>query len=213
MSSLVENTIAVSGFAAQLRFDAKNFNLWTKRFEAHAEANEFIGVLHKPIAATQAEVERLLQSGSAVIESEPLQAVEEENDGGSGAAGAAGSEEAKLGDGGSASAKKSSSATAAKKAAAAAAKEAAKVAEAQSALVKKSRKAYALLFGCLGIEQQLLVQHVVRGDAFTMWKILMDRYQRKTTASKMHTRAKLHAIKMERGEKFDSYLARLKEIH
>ena len=80
MSSLVENTIAVSGFAAQLRFDAKNFNLWTKRFEAHAEANEFIGVLHKPIAPTQAEVERLL-SGSAVIESEPLQAVEEENDG------------------------------------------------------------------------------------------------------------------------------------
>jgi len=218
MSSL-ENTIAVSGFAAQLRFDAKNFNLWTIRFQAHAEANEFINVLLKPIAATQTEVERMLNS-DAMEESEPAQAVDEESDGGSGAAAAAaasaaGAEETKIGggDSGSTSAKKnSSSVSAAKKAAAAAAKEAAKVAEAQATLVKKSRKAYSLLFNCLGVEQQMMVQHVTRGDAHTMWKQIIERYQRKTTASKMHTRAKLHAIKMERGEKFDSYLARLKEI-
>ena len=53
---------------------------------------------------------------------------------------------------------------------------------------------------------------VVAGDANGVWKILLSKYERKTMASQHHTRGKLLAMKMERGESFDSYLARIQDV-
>ena len=76
--------------------------------------------------------------------------------------------------------------------------------------VKKSRKAYSLLFNCLGIEQQLFVQSdMIRGDAHGVWCKLMARYERSTTASQLQVRSRLHTARMLRGEKFDTYLSRI----
>jgi hypothetical protein len=79
-------------------------------------------------------------------------------------------------------------------------------------LVHRSRKAYSMLLNALGIEQRMLVQHIPRGDAHGVWQVLSSRYERKTAASKYYTRTKLHNARMERGEKFDNYLARLKDL-
>jgi hypothetical protein len=74
------------------------------------------------------------------------------------------------------------------------------------------REAYSSLLNVLMLEQRLLVQHIPRGDAHGVWQVLSARYDRKTAASKHYTRTKLHNTRMERSEKFDNYLARLKDL-
>jgi hypothetical protein len=77
---------------------------------------------------------------------------------------------------------------------------------------KKSKKAYAILMLSLQTEQIRLVAHVPRGNANGVWEVLLQRYERKTTASKTHTRDMLHKCKMNKEEEFDDYLARINSL-
>jgi transposase InsO family protein len=82
----------------------------------------------------------------------------------------------------------------------------------REALAKKAKKAYAMLINCLEDEQLHLVAHVPMGNAHEVWNILQQRYERKTTASKAHTRDMLHKCKMEKSEGFDNYLGRIMQL-
>jgi gag-polypeptide of LTR copia-type len=80
-------------------------------------------------------------------------------------------------------------------------------------LVQKSRAAYGAILR--SISDTLLVQveqGITKGDAHALWSNLLAKYERKTVASQHHTRGKLHAMKMERDESFDSYLSRVQEV-
>jgi hypothetical protein len=87
-----------------------------------------------------------------------------------------------------------------------------KVQEKHLELVKKGKKAYATLVNCLSNEQLSLVSHVPLGNAHEVWNILIQRYERKTTASKAHTRDMLHKCKKESKESFDAYLSRVMQL-
>jgi hypothetical protein len=78
--------------------------------------------------------------------------------------------------------------------------------------MKKSRQAYSMLITSLRDAELRLVAHLPRGDANGVWMVLLAKYERKTLSSRHFTREKLHRLKMERGEKFDSYFARLTEL-
>ena len=78
--------------------------------------------------------------------------------------------------------------------------------------VKNSRSAHRVLLQCLPDDVLHLMTTVKSGDAHSVWSILMKKFERNTVANQHHTRGKLHTIKMERGESFDSYLARIQEI-
>jgi hypothetical protein len=78
--------------------------------------------------------------------------------------------------------------------------------------VKNSRTAHRMLLQCLPDELLHLLSTVKSGDAHSVWLIILKKHERNTVANQHHTRGKLHTIKMERGESFDSYLARIQEI-
>lgn len=78
--------------------------------------------------------------------------------------------------------------------------------------VKNSRTAHRVLLQCLPDETLHLLSTVKSGDAHSVWSIVLKKHERNTVANQHHTRGKLHTIKMERGESFDSYLARIQEI-
>lgn len=82
----------------------------------------------------------------------------------------------------------------------------------EKSLEMKSKKAYSILLLSLQTEQIKLVLHVPRGNANGVWEVLLQRYERKTTANKAHIREKLHSMKMETNELFDTYVARLTQL-
>lgn len=53
---------------------------------------------------------------------------------------------------------------------------------------------------------------VAVNDAAGVWRVLLRHYERKTTASKAHTRSMLHKTKMRSGEEFDVYRARIMQL-
>ena len=55
-----------------------------------------------------------------------------------------------------------------------------------------------------------LIRHVTPGDARGVWQVLLDRYERKSTANKSHVWECLLKSAMEEGESVDSYVARIK---
>ena len=66
---------------------------------------------------------------------------------------------------------------------------------------------------CLQDEQLQLVAHIPRGNANEVWNTLVQRYERKTTASKSHTRDNmLHKSKKESKESFDTFVSRIMQL-
>jgi len=69
--------------------------------------------------------------------------------------------------------------------------------------------ACATLAQVLPDEMLLMVQkEMIEQNAAAVWSKLTAHFERKTTASRAHTRAQLHHIRMLHGEKFDLYKAR-----
>ena len=184
---------------------ASDWNIFKMRVFARLDAQELGDMLRAPLAPTDEEVRALL---SGALRAETLTAEEDGEGGGTAAVAAAAAEM------GSASASSSSEKKKTKKDAAATPPAGAAVAgpSARGHAVKKSRRAYQVVIDMLGDAELRLVQNVSHGDAFGVWKILTAKFERKTQASKYHTRHQLHSAKLERGEKLDAYIARLQEI-
>jgi hypothetical protein len=180
----------LGGVAAQLRFDAAHYGVWRITFLAHCKATDLAEALLTPLAPTE-------EARRALLEKRELQAsvASEVDDGSASSSSAAPAAERVLSAAQAAAAADMAAGLAAGESTAGAKKAPSKKeAAAQQALlhaheaalalrVKRSRKAYALLFVALGLEQRQYVQHVPRGDAYGVWSLLEARYDRKTTAS------------------------------
>lgn len=77
---------------------------------------------------------------------------------------------------------------------------------------KAPYRAYSILLLALTDEQARFIMHVPDGDAMGVWETLLELYERKSVASLSNTRGLLHASEMKEDEKFDVYLARIKEL-
>jgi Trp operon repressor len=82
----------------------------------------------------------------------------------------------------------------------------------ETELSRKSKKAYGVLLLALGPEQLRLVQQVVVGDANSIWKVLLDNYERKSMATRVQLYEILFSIKMMESESINLYVARLTEL-
>ena len=78
----------------------------------------------------------------------------------------------------------------------------------------KSMRAYSFFMQVLGDEPLALVipPLVPEDDAAGVWSALVAHYERKTTASKAHTRGMLHKIHMSEGEDYDTFKARAMQL-
>ena len=85
----------------------------------------------------------------------------------------------------------------------------AKAAESDEA---RRRKAYSTLILALNDTHLQMVMQVAEGDAHGVWTELVEHFERSTMASKAHTRGMLHKTRMQRGEAFDVYRARIMEL-
>jgi hypothetical protein len=74
------------------------------------------------------------------------------------------------------------------------------------------KKVYTVLILSLQDEQLQLVLDVPQGDAHGVWKRLVERYERKTLASKTQARNALHKCKLELGGSLESYIAQIKQL-
>ncbi len=89
-------------------------------------------------------------------------------------------------------------------------KKGAAAAAAGDAAAEDSAFACAALAQVLPDEMLLMVQkEMTEQNAAAVWSKLTAHFERKTTASRAHTRAQLHHIRMNHGEKFDLYKARV----
>jgi hypothetical protein len=77
---------------------------------------------------------------------------------------------------------------------------------------KRSHTVFTFLLMCLQPEQMRLVQHVNKGDAHALWRVLLDHFERKTMVSRLNLRQQFAAIKMAQSESFDTYLSRFKHL-
>ena len=203
------------GIISHLRFSGKAaaFPLWKLKVVAHMGAHGLFEVVEFPLAATDKETRRLLsmRAGEESVSSDIDEDDEEDEAKASDAKAAAASppaDDAKIEAAAkSASAKKKKKLTL-KQQAAAQKKEQAEM----LARVAKSKRAHSFLLNCLADAQTQLMVNVTMGDAHGVWKIMLAQYERKSTASKHLTRTKLMHSKMERNEKFDTFLARVQEV-
>jgi gag-polypeptide of LTR copia-type/Zinc knuckle len=78
--------------------------------------------------------------------------------------------------------------------------------------VDDQERAYTILMMCLDDARIELVMHVPVGDAAGVWTELVKHYERKTMASKAHTRSMLHKTKMSENEQFDTYRSRITQL-
>jgi gag-polypeptide of LTR copia-type len=79
-------------------------------------------------------------------------------------------------------------------------------------LIKKSYLAYGILIQSLKDEQLRLVQGVARGNAYGIWKILLETYERKSMATRVQLLERLFGTQLRGNESIASYVARLTEI-
>jgi hypothetical protein len=77
---------------------------------------------------------------------------------------------------------------------------------------KKCMKAYTILILTLQDEQLQLIVDIGRGDAHGVWKALLQRYERRTVASKTQARNMLTQSKMANGELVETYISRIKGL-
>ena len=61
----------------------------------------------------------------------------------------------------------------------------------------------------LGDEQLQLVMDVPRGNAYRVWKKLLEQFERKTQTNKILVRRQLQSITMNENEKVNSYIGRI----
>lgn len=76
----------------------------------------------------------------------------------------------------------------------------------------KRKKAYSTLVLALNDTHLQMVMQVPEGDAHGVWAELVGHFERTTMASKAHTRGMLHKTRMQSGESFDLYRARVMEL-
>ena len=76
--------------------------------------------------------------------------------------------------------------------------------------VAHTHRAYSVLIATLPDQLVYLVMPptVAAGDAAAVWRALRTHFERKTMASKAHTRKMLHQSKMQEGERVDTYWGR-----
>ena len=81
-------------------------------------------------------------------------------------------------------------------------------------LARHSSRAYGVFMQVLSDTQLHMVMPpmVAVNDAAGVWSVLVRHYERKTTASKAHTRSMLHKTKMRGDEEFDVYKARVMQL-
>ena len=81
-------------------------------------------------------------------------------------------------------------------------------------LARHSSRAYGVFMQTLSDTQLHMVMPpmVSVNDAAGVWSVLVRHYERKTTASKAHTRSMLHKTKMRGDEEFDVYKARIMQL-
>ena len=77
---------------------------------------------------------------------------------------------------------------------------------------QKSRTAYTILLLSLSDEQLSIMMDVESGNAYQVWKILHDKYERKTQTNKILLRRQLHTMHMNENESVDMYITRLKQL-
>lgn len=79
---------------------------------------------------------------------------------------------------------------------------------------RQSARAYGVFMQVLSDTQLHMVMPpmVAVNDAAGVWRVLVRHYERKTTASKAHTRSMLHKTKMRGDEEFDVYKARIMQL-
>jgi gag-polypeptide of LTR copia-type len=82
----------------------------------------------------------------------------------------------------------------------------------QKELVKKSRTAYNILLLTLQKEQLHMVVDIPRGNAHGVWSALLNRYERKTVASKTQLRNQLYNNRLLSSETIDMYISRIKQL-
>jgi hypothetical protein len=76
----------------------------------------------------------------------------------------------------------------------------------------KSIKAFGVLVLSLHGEPLRLIQDVPRGDAYSLWQRLLQRYECKTTTNQVHLRMQLHKLHMEREESFEDFISKIAEL-
>lgn len=84
--------------------------------------------------------------------------------------------------------------------------------ERKEEIVRKSQRAYGILLQSLQNEQLRLVQTVKRGNAYGVWRTLLENYERKSMANKIQLLERLFNIRFQHGETIATYVARLTEI-
>ena len=79
---------------------------------------------------------------------------------------------------------------------------------------RHSSRAYGVFMQTLSDTQlhMAMPPMVAVNDAAGVWSVLLRHYERKTTASKAHTRSMLHKTKMRGDEEFDVYKARIMQL-
>jgi hypothetical protein len=75
---------------------------------------------------------------------------------------------------------------------------------------QKSKKAYGLILFSLSKEQLRLFVDIPQGDAYELWRSIVEKYERDTVASKADTIHALYECKMSSSESFDIYVSRMK---
>ena len=209
----------MGGSLAHLRFGGKPaaFPLWKMKVVAHMVAHSMYEVVESPLAATDKETRKMLSARAGDVFGDSDAEDDEEQEDATAAAPSTSSSsssssalsptnEEKKKD----AAVKSTSLK--KKSKALTAKQQALMKKEVAARVQQSKKAYSFLLNCLADAQAQLVVNVTVGDAHAVWKILLAQYERRSTASKHLTRTKLLHSKMERAEKFDTFLSRVQEL-
>ncbi len=76
-------------------------------------------------------------------------------------------------------------------------------------LVEKALEAYTIIWMSLGDNIKGLFFNIPMGDAYSLWKALLNKYESKTIVNKLHLRNQLMKCKMQEDESFDSYISKI----
>ena len=82
----------------------------------------------------------------------------------------------------------------------------------ENEITAKSKKVYTILILCLQDEQLQLVMDIEKGNARGVWERLVERYERKTVASKAQARNALHRCKLENNSSLEGYINQIKQL-
>jgi hypothetical protein len=78
--------------------------------------------------------------------------------------------------------------------------------------IQASKRAYAVLLLALTSKELRLCGHVEHGDAHGVWQVLLDTYERRSTATRVQLMEMLFKIRLMRSESVALYVSRLTEV-